>query len=127
MNSDDAAGTPTWMVKEGIAMRIYLPDVVIEIGNIHKQEMDALAAYCAELSKLPCYSGDEIPDDPFPDSDTDDPDERQETDDEEIRLAASAHHGVVSRNAKLVDATRKAGKRQAKATGKAARKITRRS
>lgn len=44
-----------------------------------------------------------------------------------VGLAASAHHGVVSRNAKIVDATRKAGKRQAKAIRKAGRKIARNS
>jgi hypothetical protein len=52
----------------------YLPDVVIETDpNGNKQEMDDAVAFCAELSKLPCYSGDEIPPDPFPD--TDDPEE----------------------------------------------------
>jgi len=44
-------------------MILVLPDVVIETNS--KQDMDDLIAYCAELSKLPCYSGDEIPPDPF--------------------------------------------------------------
>jgi len=44
-----------------------------------------------------------------------------------VGLAASAHHGVVSRNARIVEATRKAGKRQARATRAAGRKIARHS
>ncbi len=65
----------------------YLPDVVIDIDpNGNKQEMEDAVAYCAELSKLPCYSGDEIPPDPFPD--TDDPEEDEmpaDLTDEEVK------------------------------------------
>ena len=65
----------------------YLPDVVIDIDpNGNKQEMEDAVAYCAELSKLPCYSGDEIPPDPF--SDTDDPEEDEmpaDLTDEEVK------------------------------------------
>jgi hypothetical protein len=59
-------------------MILVLPDVVIETNS--KQDMDDLIAYCAELSKLPCYSGDEIPPDPF--KDTDDPEEDQPAEEE---------------------------------------------